>query len=374
MMLSAIIAAVADTLRRRPAGEVAAAPPAPATKNKGGRPPRRNATKPVLSHDENRDETHETLENRHETISTSSLDIDIDDDSDGDARERGVIKFKVQVSEIANRATDEIEQVVKSAGKWPKGGWNRSVTAAQVAELMRQGIGPQLIIDTVRVVTSRAPGKISKFKYFHAEIGMAHQEAAEQLVFRFPPVKHSDQSVKRGDRPTQHDNHTPARHDLAEAAAELVELAPGALSEGAAKGAQLLVNLCRTQRDIADPRPFVAAVAHVLNGYPPEVVREVTDPKTGLPGKLRYPLEIADVKRACEDKSIFHAMSEWVGPATSQPDRVHISPRTHPDQWAAWRRHKGKPLPTDSLGGWYVDSEWPPGQAAGGISADPTAE
>jgi hypothetical protein len=70
------------------------------------------------------------------------------------------------------------------------------------------------------------------------------------------------------------------------------------ISLAAAKGAQLLFKLCRRRKDIPDPRAFVFSVAYALNNYPEEVICEVTDPNTGLPGTLRYPLEIADVRKA----------------------------------------------------------------------------
>jgi hypothetical protein len=74
----------------------------------------------------------------------------------------------------------------------------------------------------------------------------------------------------------------------------------GRISLAAAEGAQALVNRCRLRKDIPDPREFWLAIAYVLNKYDPVVIRIVTDPVTGLPGRLRYPLEIADVCNACE--------------------------------------------------------------------------
>jgi hypothetical protein len=72
------------------------------------------------------------------------------------------------------------------------------------------------------------------------------------------------------------------------------------MSLAAAEGAQALVNRCRLRRDIPDPREFWLALAYVLDQYDPTIIRHVTDPFTGLPGRLKYPLEIADVRRACE--------------------------------------------------------------------------
>jgi hypothetical protein len=69
--------------------------------------------------------------------------------------------------------------------------------------------------------------------------------------------------------------------------------------------------LCRTRRDIGDARQFVLAIAYLLNDYSDQIIQEVSDPKTGLPGSLRYPLEIADVKRACEAAKMARDSEEW---------------------------------------------------------------
>jgi hypothetical protein len=150
--------------------------------------------------------------------------IDVDGDGDGDARARGPFK----TSEIANRLTDEIERTVKAAGQWPASGWNRFVVAAQVTQLMRQGVSYQLIVDTVRIVAARCPGpKISSFRYCHDEIMRAHQEAAEQLGLRFPPHE-----VKHHDRSKQRDRQSSGRSEIHDAAAQLVELARNSAIDG----------------------------------------------------------------------------------------------------------------------------------------------
>jgi hypothetical protein len=74
----------------------------------------------------------------------------------------------------------------------------------------------------------------------------------------------------------------------------------GRISLAAAEGAQALVNRCRLRKNIPDPKEFWLAIAYVLDQYDPAIIRQVTDPYTGLPGSLRFPLEIADVRGACE--------------------------------------------------------------------------
>jgi hypothetical protein len=43
------------------------------------------------------------------------------------------------------------------------------------------------------------------------------------------------------------------------------------------------------------------AVAATLAEYPKEVVQHVTDPRSGLPAKLKFLPSVAEVREACED-------------------------------------------------------------------------
>lgn len=43
------------------------------------------------------------------------------------------------------------------------------------------------------------------------------------------------------------------------------------------------------------------AIAATLADYPREVVEHVTDPRTGLPAKLKFLPSVAEVREACED-------------------------------------------------------------------------
>ncbi|MGA0595630.1 hypothetical protein [Enterovirga sp. CN4-39] len=52
--------------------------------------------------------------------------------------------------------------------------------------------------------------------------------------------------------------------------------------------------------DISDPRVFATGLSAVLSDYPEEVVRRVVDPRTGLPGRLKWAPRIAEVREACE--------------------------------------------------------------------------
>lgn len=50
----------------------------------------------------------------------------------------------------------------------------------------------------------------------------------------------------------------------------------------------------------ADPEGFVAQFGVVLEGYPEPVIVAVTDPRTGLQRRLKWPPTLAEVVEACE--------------------------------------------------------------------------
>jgi hypothetical protein len=81
------------------------------------------------------------------------------------------------------------------------------------------------------------------------------------------------------------------------------------VSLAAAKGAALLMRLCRIRKDI-DGVALAMAVAYALHPWSDEVINYVTDPVTGLPGRLEYPLEVANVVSACERRHAELAMEE----------------------------------------------------------------
>lgn len=57
---------------------------------------------------------------------------------------------------------------------------------------------------------------------------------------------------------------------------------------------------CYRKQDANDPEIYVAAVTAVLSEYPREVIESVTDPRTGLPSRLKWLPTVAEVKEACE--------------------------------------------------------------------------
>jgi hypothetical protein len=57
---------------------------------------------------------------------------------------------------------------------------------------------------------------------------------------------------------------------------------------------------CYRKGDAEDPVAYTKAVVTVLAAYPEDVVRWVTHPNFGLPGKVQWLPTVAEVKAACE--------------------------------------------------------------------------
>src|SRR5262245_36528057 len=50
----------------------------------------------------------------------------------------------------------------------------------------------------------------------------------------------------------------------------------------------------------ADPETFMASLGAVLEGFPDEVIIYVTDPRTGIQRRSKWPPTISEVITACE--------------------------------------------------------------------------
>ena len=57
---------------------------------------------------------------------------------------------------------------------------------------------------------------------------------------------------------------------------------------------------CYRRGEAEDPETYTGAVIVLLSSYPETVVLRVTDPRTGLPGKVKFLPTISEVKDACE--------------------------------------------------------------------------
>jgi hypothetical protein len=67
----------------------------------------------------------------------------------------------------------------------------------------------------------------------------------------------------------------------------------------AKQGAARLLGCYRTG-DANDPEAYISAVVSVLARYPIGIIREVTEPATGLPARLKWLPTIAEIREECE--------------------------------------------------------------------------
>jgi hypothetical protein len=63
--------------------------------------------------------------------------------------------------------------------------------------------------------------------------------------------------------------------------------------------AQLLAG-CYRKDDAADPETYATALAAVLALYSPDIVQQVTDPRTGLPSRVQWLPTIKEVRDECD--------------------------------------------------------------------------
>lgn len=61
---------------------------------------------------------------------------------------------------------------------------------------------------------------------------------------------------------------------------------------------------CYRKGDCDDPEVFVTAAAAVLSRYPEDVARAVTDPHSGIAGKLKWFPTIYEIREACDIENV----------------------------------------------------------------------
>ena len=95
---------------------------------------------------------------------------------------------------------------------------------------------------------------------------------------------------------------------------------------------------CYRRGDANEPDVYVAAIASVLSRYEMDVIHEVTDPFSGLPGRKKengfsgLP-DVADVKEACELSASRKARISELGAARFKPN-LRIARDPYPGQRA----------------------------------------
>lgn len=67
---------------------------------------------------------------------------------------------------------------------------------------------------------------------------------------------------------------------------------------------------CYRRDDAHDPETYAAAISAVLAQYPPDVVKLVTDPRTGLPSRNKWLPNVAEVREACEAEMVRRRAAE----------------------------------------------------------------
>lgn len=79
----------------------------------------------------------------------------------------------------------------------------------------------------------------------------------------------------------------------------------------AAERAQLMFG-CYRRGDANDPEIYAMAIAAVLAEYPAEVIKAVTDPRKGLPRKLKWLPSVAELAEACDEEGRYQAAKRYV--------------------------------------------------------------
>lgn len=68
---------------------------------------------------------------------------------------------------------------------------------------------------------------------------------------------------------------------------------------------------CYRKGDANDPEVYTAAVAAILAEYDPEVIRRITDPRTGIPRRMKFMPNPAEISEECEAAKRLIAAEKW---------------------------------------------------------------
>lgn len=87
--------------------------------------------------------------------------------------------------------------------------------------------------------------------------------------------------------------------------------------------------------EYADPDGFVAQLGLVLEGYDEATIIAVTDPRTGIQRRSKWPPTIAEVVEACEAETVARATRErYAKIPTPNFERVYLPPDNRPGRRA----------------------------------------
>ncbi len=110
---------------------------------------------------------------------------------------------------------------------------------------------------------------------------------------------------------------------------------------------------CYRRSDAADPDTYAAAVAAVLADYSPAIVKRVTDPRTGLPGRSKFLPTVSEIKEACDDLQRL----EWNAVKRQRDLENQLSERRRAAEVAARPRETIEELRARHGENWGIKSE-----------------
>lgn len=84
---------------------------------------------------------------------------------------------------------------------------------------------------------------------------------------------------------------------------------------------RILFSAYRTDQ-YSDPEGYMASLGMVLEGYSDDVIKYVTDPKTGIQRKSKWPPTISEIVEACDQHQDYLAKCERLRNWGNQPKMI----------------------------------------------------
>lgn len=89
---------------------------------------------------------------------------------------------------------------------------------------------------------------------------------------------------------------------------------------------------CYRKAEASDPDIYAAATAAVLNEYPQEIIDFITDPRTGLPSRLKWLPSVFEVREACDTHMAIAQNMAKLREMAKEKRRIVDSPNTTASQ------------------------------------------
>ncbi len=100
---------------------------------------------------------------------------------------------------------------------------------------------------------------------------------------------------------------------------------------------------CYRKHDANDPEIYVAAVASILNEYPPAIIDYVCDPRTGVANELKWLPTIAEISAACDTRLEYSKLRMRADAIAREKQAIVEDPDASPAQKAQaqyWLEHR----------------------------------